>query len=143
MSGRPTRSYCRERCSPLSWNGLAPGWWLSYRLGQTRASQPRATRAVSVSAPRDVRVTLGVQEGDLLNAAMSAWGQVGFATKLGFVSQAATCGLLLASVRRPSRPLTMAALAAAVVALAGLSLMGVFNIEYTVCGGVQRPEWCW
>ena len=63
-------------------------------------------------------------------------------TKVGLAAQAGTIGLLAAAVRSPSRGLTIAALVTSVVGLFGLSLVGIGEAEYTICGTLDPPQWC-
>ena len=77
-----------------------------------------------------------------MGAVAAVWEQLGLMTQVGLVAQAATIGLLAAAVRKPSKTLAIAALVASVLGLFGLSLAGIGNAEYTICGTIDPPPWC-
>lgn len=78
-----------------------------------------------------------------LEQLIALWNELGLATKVGLFAQAATCGLLIAAIhKKPSRVLCALALLAAILGFFGLSMVGIGNAEYVICGSLDAPAWC-
>ena len=120
------------------------------RVGEpngSRGADRRADVVVVTMARAIVSIPVGprwseVTDGSIIEGLIALWSEFGFMTKLGLFAQAATCGLIAASIRRQSRPVLIAALVASIVGLFGLSLLGLGEAEYVICGSLERPTWC-
>lgn len=73
---------------------------------------------------------------------IALWDALGVWAKVGVVAQAATCGVLLAALHKPTRGLAGLALFGALVGFTGLSLYGIGSAEYTICDALDPPRWC-